>query len=62
MPTISDKTTVTISLKWLIIIILLLKGEVDELECNAICYGNHAQKCGGGWRNSVYYTGFVIGK
>ena len=32
-------------------------GSVPNGECNAQCKGNWAQKCGGPWRNDVYYIG-----
>ncbi len=32
-------------------------GKVGDGECNMPCAGNGGQKCGAGWRNSIYKTG-----
>ncbi|XP_071965695.1 uncharacterized protein [Antedon mediterranea] len=32
-------------------------GQMPESDCNCPCDGNAQQICGGGWRNSVYYSG-----
>ncbi|XP_071944420.1 uncharacterized protein [Antedon mediterranea] len=31
-------------------------GESADSECNVVCAGNPHEKCGAGWRNSVYHT------
>ncbi|XP_033096235.1 uncharacterized protein LOC117100565 [Anneissia japonica] len=32
-------------------------GQRPDSECNSNCRGNPLEKCGGGWKNSVYNTG-----
>lgn len=32
-------------------------GKVNHRWCNSSCRGNHRQKCGGSWKNSIYSTG-----
>ena len=31
--------------------------KVSDEECNALCVGDRAQKCGGFWRSAVFTTG-----
>jgi fibronectin type 3 domain-containing protein len=33
--------------------------QVADAECNTPCSSNPQQMCGGGWRNSIYATGYV---
>jgi len=34
-------------------------GDVNDKECNKECNAEKGMKCGGGWRNSVWFTGGV---
>ena len=34
-------------------------GKKPDSECNTNCPGDNTQKCGAGWRNAVYSTGYM---
>lgn len=36
-------------------------GQLPESACNAVCYGDSSQMCGGGWVNSVYTSKMITG-
>lgn len=37
-----------------------MKLKADEKDCLEKCSGDESQKCGGGWRNSVYKAGTTV--